>query len=106
MADADPIMVTLRTGVMVNAKAAAATWLNVQAFCEENRAAWREAVVLARDPDYEPSAASAAAMRKWGLLVSGLMHDYHRAVLLASAEGDGEDMVLRPPYARRGDPDG
>jgi hypothetical protein len=107
MADADPRMVPLRTGVTVSAIAAVAIWVNIQALHEENRGAWREAVLIARDPGYGPAADSAAAMRRWRMLDgSGRMHDVTRAVLLASAEGDGDGMTLRPPHARRGDPDG
>jgi hypothetical protein len=107
MADADPRMVPLRTGVTVSAIAAVAIWVNVQALHEENRGAWREAVLLARPPGRLPSANAATAMRRWRMLDgSGRMHDHVRAVLLASAEGDGNGMTLRPPYARRGDPDG
>jgi hypothetical protein len=107
MDSADPRMITLRTGVTVDAKTAVAIWVNIQALHQKDWTALYDAVLLARDPGYVPEADSVRMMRAWGLLGgSGLMHDWTRAVLLAATEGDGADMTLRPPYASRGDSDG
>jgi predicted alternative tryptophan synthase beta-subunit len=99
MTDANPEIATLRTGTRVPQKVVQAVLVTIRTLREQDWTVLYEAVLLARDPGYQPAPESASALRTWSLTGGGGgMHDQTRAVLLAATEGDGEGMVVRSPY--------
>jgi hypothetical protein len=105
MADANPEIIALRTGTRVPQNVVQAILVTIRTLREQDWTVLYEAVLLARDPGYQPTPESASALRTWSLTGGGgSMHDQTRAVLLAATEGDGAGMIICSPYA--GDSDG
>ena len=92
--------VMLRTGAVVHARAAQAIWLNIQAVWLLEPGALAEAARIARDARYQASGdAGVTLLKRYALLdADGRMRNIDREVVLAATEGDGVDLVMRPPW--------
>lgn len=93
-----PLPVTvLRTGAEIPSPAAVATYLNLELLFTTNVIAFYELVCLARSPEHQLFPGTGPTLAELGFLDHhGRLHEICRALVLASALGDGENMTFLP----------
>lgn len=94
-----PETLMLRNGVEAATAVVVVTFTHLKKMFHEEPLCFWDAVMIARDPNYQPFGTNGHKLVGWGILDNDekTMHAAIREVILAAVEGDGLEMKLVNP---------